>query len=327
MPILSIMFLFPFTGSPPTFSTEPSTYAKDFEKALKDVTNADIVFTFENGSESIPAHKIVLWLNPSAFQEALCQKDVYTFKKFKDIFDMKEMSGDSFQSGKNKNLKTSPQKVTCVILKNWISQETFIEILEFLYTGEAGISMESEYDKIKKLLSAAEKLKVCVLVDICNHLLKLKDNEKKTDSSKKKPTGLAPKPPRPSVRDLFIAKKATPFSDVTFLVEDKLVFAHKVVLTARSPVLAAHVSENFRDGKSPQVDFILKYACTIHNRQADRQTDRLIVKYKIHQSYHLYLAMVGLNSLVIEMLVFDTGEIQNNPEKKKTQSKNENQQH
>lgn len=247
------------SGSPPTFSTEPSTYAKDFKKALKDVTNADIVFTFEDGSESIPAHKIVLWLNPSAFQEALCQKDAYTFKKFKDIFEFKEMSGDSFQSGQHINLKTS-ESATCVVLKDWISREIFMEILEFFYTGEAEISMDSEYEEIKKLLSAAEKLKVCALVDICNHLLKLKDNKKTTDSTEKKATGLAPKPPRPSVRDLFIAKRATPFSDVTFLVEDKLVFAHKVVLTARSPVLAAHLSENFRDGKSSQVDFILKYA-------------------------------------------------------------------
>lgn len=261
MLFLSIIYCcLSYIGSPPAFKTEPSTHAKDFKKILKDVTNADILFTFEDGSESISAHKIVLWLSPSAFRDVLREKNICTFKKFKDVFEVKEMSADLFQLGQNDNAypKASPQRMTCVVLKNWISRETFIEILEFLYTGEAGISKESEHDKIKEVLSAAEKLKVCALVDICKHLLKLKDDKKKTDTENKS-IGPAPKPPWPSVHGLFLDKEATPFSDVKFLVEDKLVFAHKAVLVARSPVLAALLSENFRDGKSSQVHFILEY--------------------------------------------------------------------
>ena len=266
-----ISLLLPLLGSPPTFTCQPSTHAKDFKKALKDATNADVLFTFEDGSESISAHKIVLWLSQSAFRDVLHEKKICTHKKFKDVFEVKEMPADLLQLGQNDNAfrKKSPQGTTCVVLKNWISRETFIEILEFLYTGDAGISNESEYDKIKELLTAAEKLQVRALVDICNYLLKLKDDKKKTATEEKK-IGPAPKSPRPSVHDLFVDEKATPFSDVTFLVEDKLVFAHKAILVARSPVLAALLSENFRDGKSSQVHFNLER--TIHNRQ-ERQTN------------------------------------------------------
>ena len=248
-----------FSGSPPKFTADQSTHAKDFKEILKDVNNADVLFTFEDGSESIFAHRIVLWLRQSAFKDVICDKDANTLRKFKDIFDVKNMSADVFQQAENDPgyTKDFSQSMICVLMKNWISRETFIQILEFLYSGEVRISEESESDKIKKLLTAAEKLKVSSLVDICNYLLKLKGNEKKTDT-KKKIRG-QPTPPPISVCDLFLDKKATPFSDVVFVMEGKLAFAHKAVLKARSPVLAALLGGNFREGKSSQVHSTLNF--------------------------------------------------------------------
>ena len=242
-----------FSGAPPKFKADQSTHAKDFKEILKDVNNADVLFTFEDGSESIAAHRIVLWLRQSAFKDVICDKDAHTLNKFKDIFEVKNMSADIFQQAQNDPVYStaSSQSMVCVLLKNWISHETFIEILEFLYSGEVRISEESECDRIKELLTAAEKLKVSPLVDICNYLLKLKGDEKTTDT-KKKIIG-QPTPPPISVCDMFLDKKATPFSDVTFVVEGKLAFAHKAVLKARSTVLAALLGGNFREGKSSQV--------------------------------------------------------------------------
>ena len=195
----------------------------------------------------------MLWLRQSAFKDVIFDKDAHTSRKFKDIFDIKNMADDLFQPAENDPAysKDFAQSMICILLKNWISRETFIEILEFLYSGEVRISEESESDSIKELLTAAEKLKVSPLVDICNYLLKLKGNEKKTDT-KKNILG-QPTPPLISVGDLFLDKKATPFSDVAFVVEGKLAFAHKAVLKARSPVLAALLGGNFREGKSSQV--------------------------------------------------------------------------
>lgn len=250
---LSIILCCFFSGSPPKFKADQSTHAKDFKEILKDVNSADVLFTFEDGSESISAHRIVLYLQQSAFKDVICDKDAHTLRKFKDIFDVKNMSADSFQQAESDLAysKDFSQSMICVLLKNWISRETFIEILEFLYSGKVRISEEGESDRIKELLVAAEKLKVFSLVDICNYLLKLKGDEKKTDTKKK--IFDQPTPPPMSVRDLFVDKKATPFSDVAFVVEGELAFAHKAVLKARSPVLAALLGGNFREGKSSQV--------------------------------------------------------------------------
>lgn len=242
-----------FSGSPPKFKADQSTHAKDFKEILKDVKNADVLFTFEDGSESISAHRIVLWLWQSAFKDVICDKDAHTLRKFKDVFEIKNVSADICQQAQNDPVysKAFSQSMICIFLKNWISRETFIEILEFLYSGEVGISEESECDRIKELLTAAKKLKVSPLVDICNYLLKLKGDQKTTETKKK--TIGQPMPPLISVCDLFLDKKATPFSDVAFVVEGKLAFAHKAVLKARSPVLAALLGGNFREGKSSQV--------------------------------------------------------------------------
>lgn len=242
-----------FSGSPPKFKADQSTHAKDFKEILKDVKNADVLFTFEDGSESISAHRIVLWLRQSAFKDVICDKDAHTLRKFKDVFEIKNVSADICQQAQNDPVysKAFSQSMICIFLKNWISRETFIEILEFLYSGEVGISEESECDRIKELLTAAKKLKVSPLVDICNYLLKLKGDQKTTETKKK--TIGQPTPPLISVCDLFLDKKATPFSDVAFVVEGKLAFAHKAVLKARSPALAALLGGNFREGKSSQV--------------------------------------------------------------------------
>ena len=240
-----------FSGSPPKFKADQSTHSKDFKVILKDVTNTDVLFTFEDGSESISAHRIVLWLRQSAFKDVICDKDTHTLRKFKDIFEVKNMSADLSWQEQDDYSKAFPQSMICVLLKNWISREIFIEILEFLYSGEVRISEESDCDRIKELLTAAEKLKVSPLVDICNYLLKLKGGEK-TAETKKKIIG-QPMPPPISVCDMFLDEKATPFSDVAFVVEGKLAFAHKAVLNARSPVLAALLGGNFREGKSSQV--------------------------------------------------------------------------
>lgn len=245
--ILKHYLLLSFSGAPPKFKTDQSTHANDFREILKDVTSADVLFAFEDGSESIPAHRIVLWLRQSAFKNVFCDKDTHTLKKFKDIFEVKNMSADICQQEEN----DFSQSMICVLLKSWISREIFLEILEFLYSGEVKISEVCECDKIKELLTAAEKLKISQLVDICNYLLKLK-GDMKTADSKKKSIG-QPTPPPISVCDLFLDEKATPFSDVAFVVEGKQTFAHKAVLKARSPVLATLLGGNFREGKSSQV--------------------------------------------------------------------------
>ena len=159
--------------------------------------------------------------------------------------------------------KTCPQMKTSIVLRNWISRETFTKILEFLYTGEVGISKDTEQDKIKELLTASKKLKVQSLEDICNYFLKLVDSKKDDDDQQKSQASnnaskklQKPTPSPHSVQNLFLDKDATLFSDITFLVGDNLVYAHKAILVGRSPVFAALLSDNFREGTRSQVNLI-----------------------------------------------------------------------
>ena len=247
-------------GSPPDIKIAPSTYVSDFKKVLEDTTNADVLFEFEDGSQSIPAHKIVLWLTPSAFKDVLQDKSICNCEQFKDLFEVTDISDDSKPSVNDFiDQETCLQMGTVIVLKNWISRENFVKILNFLYTGEAGISKDTEQNKIKELLTASEKLKVQSLVDICNYLLKRVDSKKdgegeqKSQSSNQSEKKLPqPTPPPRNVQTMFLDKEAT-FSDVTFLVDGTLVYAHKAILVGRSSVLAALLSERFRDGKSSQV--------------------------------------------------------------------------
>lgn len=248
---------------PPELETEPSTYTHDLRKVLHDTRNADLLFEFEDGSQSISAHKIVLWLTPSVFKDVLQETTTSNCENFKDLFEVFEVCEDSRPSMLEYDFdgyKTCPQMKTAIVFRNWISRETFTKVLEFLYTGEAGISRDTEQDKIKELVTASKKLKVQSLEDICNYFLKLADSKKDGDDQKKsqasnsgskklqKPTAS----PR-SVQNLFLNKDTTLFSNITFLLGDNLVYAHKVILVGRSPVFAALLSDNFREGSSSQV--------------------------------------------------------------------------
>lgn len=257
-------------GSPPEMKTEPSTYITDFKKIMDDNGNADILFKFEDGSQGISAHKIVLWLTSSIFRDVLQDQSMSDIEYYKDLFEVIDFSDDPQPSlDDSVDLKTCVRARTCIVLKNWISQEIFVKILEFCYTGEAGISKDTEQSTIKELLTASEKLKVQSLAAICSYFLKPIDPKKDdnqqnlTDSSHAKKKLAQPTSPPRDVLGLFLDKEASVFSDLTFRVDDTLVYAHKAILVARSPVLAALLSENFLDGKSSQVHFNVKFQSVI----------------------------------------------------------------
>lgn len=236
--------------SPPEIKIEPSTYTSDFQKVLECSTNADVLFTFEDGSQSILAHAVMLWLTPSVFKDLLQDENASSWEQFKDLF-----KNDSHASV---NLKTNGQIGTVIVVKKWISRDTFVTILEFIYTGVAGISKDTEKTNLQELLFASEKLHVRSLVEICNYYLKLAETKQDCDnqqnSSHRRKKILQPCPMLHTIQQgMFLDKESTVFSDVTFLVEDTLVYAHKAILVSRSPFWAALLSGNFREGYSSQV--------------------------------------------------------------------------
>ena len=162
------------------------------------------------------------------------EKNWHLCEKFQDCFLVKE---------------TEFKGRTCVVLKKWFSRDIFVQILEFLYTGEVRISKDSEHAEVNELLNAAKKLEVVKLIDICEKLLDVKD----ALNHSKEMAEISLLPKHTVVNDFFLDDNLAVYSDVTFLIEGTLVFAHKAVLVARSPVLAALLSDKFADGKSTQV--------------------------------------------------------------------------
>ena len=254
--LMTSFLILMLTESPPEIKIEPSTYSSDFKKVMDDTRSADVLFQFEDGSASLYAHKIILLLTPSIFKDVLLDANCDNFENFKDLLELTEISNDSDEIAlDDSRSKISTQVRTCILLKSWISHETFIRVLEFFYTGEAEILKVTELNKVKDILAASEKLKVQPLVEVCNYFLKPVSAKKENlDHSDKELVPLQPTPQRPHVvHDLFLDLQATTFSDVSFLVEDTVVRAHKAILMARSPYIAALLSGNFKDTESAQV--------------------------------------------------------------------------
>lgn len=176
----------------------------------------------------------MFWFGISAFRSVFFEKNWNLCEKFQDCFLVKE---------------TEFKGRTCVVLKKWFSHDIFVQILEFLYTGKVRISKDSEHAEVNELLNAAKKLEVVKLIDICEKLLDVKD----ALNHSKEMAEISLLPKHTVVNDFFLDDNLAVYSDVTFLIEGTLVFAHKAVLVARSPVLAALLSDKFADGKSTQV--------------------------------------------------------------------------
>lgn len=223
-----------------------------------------MLFKFEDADQSVFAHAVILWLTPSIFKIILEDKIASNnyFEQFKDLFEIYRVSSDSNASREELvDLKAYPHIKTVIVLKKWITRETFVTILEFIYTGLAGISKDTEQEELKQLLFAAEKLQIHSHVEICKYFSKLAEpkeaccsHEKMQQQNNSENQRQPPSAPMHTVQQgFFLDKGEAVFSDVTFLVEDTLVYAHKAVLVARSPVFAALLSDNFRERFCNQV--------------------------------------------------------------------------
>lgn len=184
------------------------------------------------------------------------------FEQFKELFEIYRVCSNSNTSREQLvDLKTFPCIKLVIVLKKWISRETFVTILEFIYTGVAGISKDTEKAELKELLFSSEKLQIHSLVEICKYFSKIAESKKDCSSHEKMQQSnnsenqlQPPSAPLCTVQEgFFLNKEESVFSDVTFLVEDTLVYVHKTVLVARSPVFAALLSDNFRERFCNQV--------------------------------------------------------------------------
>ena len=238
-----MVFSFQLAGFAPRIEVLSSTFASDWHSMMSDTSSADVRFLFSDG-QTVEAHKTVLAASSSIFKNIFLGRMALNNESHSCIFE--DISWICNKESECPNMhvvhieeKCQSEGKTVIRLHESISRGVFMEVLTFLYTGLPDISEDEDQNFVKEIQALAEKFQLAWLSDICTNLLKgdsylnpsigtwLNDN-----------TGQAAK-------KLFLNK---PFlADVKFRVEGTIVYGHKLLLKARSQVMAAMLGGSFRE--------------------------------------------------------------------------------
>ena len=232
---------FPFAGLAPRVEILSSSFASDWHSMMSDTSSADARFLFADG-QSVEAHKTVLTAASSIFKNIFLGRMTPSHESFSRIFE--DISWVCDKESNCLNLvhvegQCQNKGKTVIRLHESISKGVFAEVLAFLYTGSPDISDDEDKNFVKEIQVIAEKFQLAWLTDICSNILKgdsylnpsigtwLNDN-----------TGQAAK-------KMFLNKPL--LADVKFCVEGTVVYGHKMILKARSEVMAAMLGGAFRE--------------------------------------------------------------------------------
>ena len=208
---------------------------------MSDTSSADVRFLFSDG-QSLEAHKTVLAASSSIFKNIFLGRMAPNNESYSCIFE--DVSWICNKESECPNLVHVQEQCqnegrTVIRLHESISKGVFMEVLTFLYTGSPDISEDEDHNFVKEIQVVAEKFQLTWLSDICTNLLKgdsflnpsigtwLNDN-----------TGQ-------EAKNLFLNKPL--LADVKFRVEGTIVYGHKLILKARSQVMAAMFGGSFRE--------------------------------------------------------------------------------
>ncbi|XP_022798746.1 rho-related protein racA-like isoform X1 [Stylophora pistillata] len=231
----------PPAGFAPHVEVLSSTFASEWNCMMSDTMSADVRFVFSDG-ESLEAHRTVLIASSSIFKNVLVGKMSANHKSFQYIFE--DVSWICDEADNCLNLphiegKCQGKGKTVIRLHESITKGVFSEVLSFLYTGSPNLSDDDDKNFITEIQDVAKKFQMAWLIDTCTNILSgdsflnpsigtwLNDNTGQT------------------AKKLFLNK---PFlADVKFCVEGMVVYGHKLILKARSEVMAAMLGGAFRE--------------------------------------------------------------------------------
>ena len=214
---------------------------------LGDLSCSDVTFSFHDGGPTVMAHKVLLCSASDVFRRIILKTDERC--SYEDLFDSittvpdhnaKEMSGQV------------ATQMTVVKLSSDISRVAFQSVLEFLYTGSLSWMTTGNVENtehIKEVSQTAKKFHLDLLVESCENVVK-NNPAPNADISSAVNTATGQ-----TAKEHFLNKSQ--LCDVTFLVEDTVVFAHKAVLLARSAVMQALLNGSFKENGSYQVRMCL----------------------------------------------------------------------
>lgn len=232
---------FCLVGFAPHIEVLTSTFANDWRSIMSDTDSADVKFMFFDG-QAVEAHQTVLAAASSVFKNIFLGRMTPSHESYSSIFEDISWVCDKESNCPNLvHIKGQCQSKgkTVIRLQKSISKGIFMEVLAFLYTGSPDISEDEDKNFVKEIQAVAVKFQLAWLSEFCSNLLKgdsflnpsigtwLNDN-----------TGQVAK-------KLFLNKPC--LADVKFRVEDTIVYGHKMILKARSEVMAAMLGGAFRE--------------------------------------------------------------------------------
>ena len=220
-----------------------SSFSSDWQSMMSDAGSTDVRFIFSDG-QFVEAHQTVLTAASSIFKNIFLGRVTPSHKSYVhgDIFeDISWVRGRESSCSNLIHIKEQCKNKgkTVIKLHESISKGVFMEVLTFLYTGSPDISDDEDINFVQEIQSVALKFKLAWLGEYCNNVIKgesflnpsigtwLNDN-----------TGHAAK-------KWFLNKALQ--ADVKFRVEGSIVYGHKVILKARSAVMAAMLGGAFRE--------------------------------------------------------------------------------
>ena len=235
--------LFYSAACAPRVEVLTSSFASEWHTMMSDTETADVRFLFSDG-QHIDAHKTVLVTASTIFENIFLNKVTLACKSYADILDDIYWLCDDKDCCPNpihnEEICTGKGK-TVIALNKSLSKNIFTEVLTFLYTGSPGLAKNEDVNFVKEVQSFSIKFRLNWLEAYCTNIL----NEESFLNSSIRTwindnTGLAAK-------KLFLNKKLQ--ADVKFLVKDSIVYGHRVILKARSEVMAAMFKRGaFREG-------------------------------------------------------------------------------
>ncbi|KAK3769161.1 hypothetical protein RRG08_014024 [Elysia crispata] len=248
----------PPAGKAPWMEMESSRFADDWYKTMQDPKFSDVTFVVE-GCRKLQAHRIVLCAASSFFGKVLASGMSPQTSQQDALNQIDSFDREDLNSGKIEGISSvhDGEDGLLVELSADIKAKSFVRVLEFIYTGVPRLPEDADEEVVKELRRVANIFKMPYLATICDNIEREEEFlNPSIGTYLNDETGV-------KMKQMFLNKRT--YADVVFSLDGQKVYAHKVILSTRSDVMAAMFSGNFMESKKDQISEIPITSSSLEN--------------------------------------------------------------